>query len=135
MKRADLDTATVLRTLARYTLDAYDVLAQRFPRKIVLAAFEREVDRGLIEYGTWLGRPWLTPEGRQWLAENVGTMDVSGWRPAGYVDDQPGPPFAHGGIVRGPGAKDDDRVPIPLTGCMFADVARVFVIPDGERKA
>lgn len=35
--------------------------------KVAWAAVEREVDRGRLEYGTTIARPWLTDEGRAWL--------------------------------------------------------------------
>ncbi|MER7331695.1 MULTISPECIES: hypothetical protein [unclassified Micromonospora] len=39
------------------------------------------------------------------------------------------PRYASGGIVHGPGTADDDRVPFPVSRCMFEDVARVVVLP------
>lgn len=37
------------------------------PDKVVFAAMMRQVDRGLLEYGTFPTSPWLTEEGRAYL--------------------------------------------------------------------
>lgn len=39
-------------------------------------------------------------------------------------------PFASGGPVRGPGTRDDDRVPFPLAGCLHSEIC----VSDEERK-
>lgn len=63
MKRSDLDTATVLAAVADG--EGYTSLCERFPHKIVLAAFEREIQRGNLEYGVSVQTAWLTPQGRE----------------------------------------------------------------------
>lgn len=59
MKRSDLTTAEVLATVESAGFKAYEILAERYPGKIVLAAFEREVNAGRLDYGVSLARPWL----------------------------------------------------------------------------
>ncbi|MEU8136096.1 hypothetical protein [Streptodolium elevatio] len=63
-KRADVTTAMVLTAIHEHYMDAYEHLAKRFPPKVVIAAFYRDNDRGLIDYGVSATRPFLTPEGR-----------------------------------------------------------------------
>jgi hypothetical protein len=65
MKRADLDTVTVLRAVADHFPLAYEHLTATFPAKIVLAAFEREVKAGRLDYGVSLARPFLTSAGEE----------------------------------------------------------------------
>lgn len=74
-KRSDIPTDTVLRTIHEHGFNAFERLEQRFPAKVVLAAFARDDDRGLIEYGTTLRRPWLTPEGRAAIDETCAPPD------------------------------------------------------------
>lgn len=63
-KRSDITTEMVLRAVHEHYMDAYEHLASRFPSKVVIAAFYRDTDRGLIDYGVSVTRPFLTPEGR-----------------------------------------------------------------------
>jgi hypothetical protein len=63
MKRSDLSTERLLRAVATYRTSAWGVLTDVFPPKVVLAAIEREVRAGRLEYGVWAGWPWLTPKG------------------------------------------------------------------------
>lgn len=68
MKRSDVSTSLVLRTVTDVgPLGAFELLARGFPRKVVLAAFRRDTDAGLLEYGTSEEHPWLTPEGEEAL--------------------------------------------------------------------
>lgn len=59
MKRSDLSTAEVLATVRRVGFRAYETLAERYPGKVVLAAFEREVNAGRLDYGVSLAYPWV----------------------------------------------------------------------------
>lgn len=63
MKRADLTTKTVLEAVCDHFPYAYEHLVRDYPGKVVLAAFEREYRKGLLEYGVTEARPFLTPEG------------------------------------------------------------------------
>ncbi|MGR6922591.1 hypothetical protein ACU635_50770 [[Actinomadura] parvosata] len=67
MKRADLDTITVLSAIRDHEGGAYGVLAERFPPKVVLAAFAREDRARRTEYGVAEHLPWLTAKGRATL--------------------------------------------------------------------
>lgn len=59
MKRSDLTSAEVLETVTRAGFQAYERLAESYPSKVVLAAFEREVNAGRLDYGVSLARPWV----------------------------------------------------------------------------
>jgi hypothetical protein len=37
------------------------------PRKVAVAAFERELDKGYIEYGVSIDTAWITDEGSEYL--------------------------------------------------------------------
>jgi hypothetical protein len=63
MKRADLDTITVLTAIRDHEFGAFGVLAERFPPKVVLAAFAREHRARRTEFGVVEHRPWLTDKG------------------------------------------------------------------------
>jgi len=41
----------------------------QFPPKVVLARLQQMENQRLIEYGTSINWPWLTPQGKQRLAE------------------------------------------------------------------
>jgi hypothetical protein len=58
----------ILEAVATYGVHAWEVLAETCPPKLVLAAFQREVDAGRLDYGVALRRPFLTPEGKAYLA-------------------------------------------------------------------
>lgn len=64
MKRSDLTTEMVLRTIAEHQFNAWERLTEQFPPKIVVAALMREEAAERIDYGVALHRPWLT--GRGW---------------------------------------------------------------------
>lgn len=64
MKRSDLTTGLVLDAVARAGVRAWEDLIDAYPPKLVLAAFEREVDAGNLDYGVALHRPFLTNKGR-----------------------------------------------------------------------
>ncbi|HET8681274.1 MAG TPA: hypothetical protein VFM54_05300 [Micromonosporaceae bacterium] len=68
MKRSDLPTVTVLRTVAQHggTMGVA-LLMQRAPRKVVLAAVERDAARGYLDYGVSACHPWLEPRGVAYL--------------------------------------------------------------------
>ena len=63
MKRADLTTEVALKAVRDYFPFAYEHLANQYPGKVVIAAFEREVRRDRLEYGVNVTRPFLTPKG------------------------------------------------------------------------
>lgn len=67
MKRADLPTRTVLEAVRDGA--AWGTLARHYPPKVVLAALNRELRSGHIEYGTSIASPWLTRAGQKALAE------------------------------------------------------------------
>lgn len=69
-KRSDVPTAVVLSCVYTLGFTAFDVLSETFPAKIVHAAFMRDMSRGLMECGTTETKPWLTPDGKQWLASH-----------------------------------------------------------------
>lgn len=69
MKRADIDDAAVL-ALVGNAVDVAELMVERgIPYKLALAKLEHLSDRGLIDYGVVLNRPWLTDAGRALLAE------------------------------------------------------------------
>lgn len=67
MKRSDLTTQDVLEAVRDHFPSAYAHLTERFPKKVVIAAFERETRKGLLDFGTTIARPFLTAEGRRAL--------------------------------------------------------------------
>lgn len=70
-KRSDLDTTTVLRAVAEHgQIVGHTALCERFPVKVVDAAFEREVGMGRLNYGVTLRSAWLEPAGLRWLREH-----------------------------------------------------------------
>lgn len=69
-KRSDVPTAVVLSCVYTLGFTAFDVLSETFPAKVVYAAFLRDMSRGLMECGTTETKPWLTPDGKQWLASH-----------------------------------------------------------------
>lgn len=184
MKQSDLSTRYVLFVVDHVGVNAWDVLSAAVPPKVALAAIKREVDAGNLDYGVWLGRPFLTPQGRATLAElsrprerqspdrhtadpgyeNATSLTDAPCNVAGCDHTRPGecevvrcgtcgepydgtePPARHiarahlgilarerfggrhGGIVRSDVTADN---PGSFgSGCMFSNVARVFVLPD-----
>lgn len=71
MKRSDLDTRTVLEAIRQGA--GYGALSDKYPSKVVIAAFERELRARRIDYGTSIASPWLTDEGRAWLEQAAAT--------------------------------------------------------------
>lgn len=69
MKRADLDTRTVLQAVRQGA--PYNTLNTRYPTKVITAALERELHAGHIDYGTSLSSPWLTTKGQTHLEQNT----------------------------------------------------------------
>lgn len=67
MKRSDLGTDPVLAAVREFRSGAFEGLAEKYPAKIVRAAFERDVKAGLLECGVSIDRPWLSPAGRSRL--------------------------------------------------------------------
>lgn len=68
MKRADLTTPMILAAVHAHGVDAWEVLTADYPPKLILAALQREVDAGRLDYGVALHRPFLTDKGRAALA-------------------------------------------------------------------
>jgi hypothetical protein len=69
VKRSDLPTVVVLAMVKTYQIRAFEVLSMVYPPKIVLAAFDRDVSKGYLEYGSTVTRPWLEPEGYEFISE------------------------------------------------------------------
>ncbi|MEU0991944.1 hypothetical protein [Streptomyces sp. NPDC005953] len=67
MKRSDLSTREVLTAIREHQFNAFQVLASKYPSKVVRAALTREAKAGRLEYGVSLDRPWLTPHGERQL--------------------------------------------------------------------
>jgi hypothetical protein len=72
VKRSDLATSEVLAAVRDHRFRAFEYLADRYPAKVVAAAFSRDVRAGLLEYGVSLVRPWLEPAGERLLAAGGG---------------------------------------------------------------
>jgi hypothetical protein len=64
MKRSDLDSQLILGTVACWGVHAWERLVEKYPPKLVLAAIEREVGAGRLNYGVAMRRPFLTDQGR-----------------------------------------------------------------------
>lgn len=62
VKRSDLTTDEVMNAIRQHNRQAWERLTDIYPEKVVLAAFEREVDAGRLEYGVSLKRPWIVEE-------------------------------------------------------------------------
>lgn len=69
MKRSDIPTTTVLFWVQEMREDAFDVLCSFAPKKVVYRAFERDERSGYLESGVSGALPWITPKGKQLLAE------------------------------------------------------------------
>jgi hypothetical protein len=69
VKRSDLPTVVVLAMVKMYQLRTFEVLSTVYPPKIVLAAFDRDVNKGYLEYGTTVARPWLESKGYEFISE------------------------------------------------------------------
>ncbi|MFF1298196.1 MULTISPECIES: hypothetical protein [unclassified Streptomyces] len=94
-KRSDLPTRAVLQCIAdRTTLrdavplmeainipKAWDVLCEVYPEKVVAAAYERENDRDLLDYGVNITGSFLTAEGAARLIELGGQLHLGDRRP------------------------------------------------------
>lgn len=78
MKRSDITREQILRAVLDYRKHGYSRVTWYLehkalvgaPFKVIWRALEREVKRGLLEYGTSLHSPWVTREGLQWLDLN-----------------------------------------------------------------
>lgn len=66
MKITDLDA---LDAVDRLNIRAFEHLAAIHPEKVVERKFERMVDRGFLEYGVSVRRPFFTPRGQEYLKE------------------------------------------------------------------
>lgn len=68
IKRADLTTDTVLFMIELYGSCAYEELVLwGWPDKVVFRAFERDTERGYLDWGVSPARPFLTREGEKHL--------------------------------------------------------------------
>jgi hypothetical protein len=76
MKRSDIPTTAILHGCHRFhalnalTCLEFIMLKYKAPEKVALAAMERELDRGLIEYGVSLATAWVTSKGYEYLKES-----------------------------------------------------------------
>lgn len=75
MKRSDLTTTAVLTAVRDHAFGAFEYLAAQYPPKVVLAAFDRDARKGLIEYGVSQRCPWLSPAGRWYLQADRAPLD------------------------------------------------------------
>lgn len=66
-KRSDVRTGLLLAAVYRYGMDAFEKLCAIWPRKVVLAAIERDTRRGLLSWGVCPQRPFLTEQGETYL--------------------------------------------------------------------
>ncbi|MGW2582945.1 hypothetical protein ACWCYZ_16690 [Streptomyces virginiae] len=73
MKRSDLTTTTLLTAIEAHGPGAFAVLTVGYPPKVVHAAYDRDLRRGLLECGVSLRTAWLSPSGRWYLARKRGT--------------------------------------------------------------
>ncbi len=64
-KRADISTLMVLAAVTVYSNRAWYVLGDTYPWKVVLRAYERDVGKGLLNYGTTIMFPWVEPDGEK----------------------------------------------------------------------
>jgi hypothetical protein len=71
-KRSDLSSRLLLSTFDYWGTSAWYRLTERFPPKLALAAIERDVSRGLLDYGVSPRMAFLTDAGRALLGETVG---------------------------------------------------------------
>lgn len=61
IQRKHLTTEAVLLAVETFRTHAYDTLVDwGFPEKVVIAAFQREVKAGRLDYGVSIARPFLT---------------------------------------------------------------------------
>ncbi|GHE32379.1 hypothetical protein GCM10017673_39130 [Streptosporangium violaceochromogenes] len=128
MKRSDLNTPTVLAAIQEHGFAALAELAERFPRKVVLAAYAREERAGNLEYGVSAGSPWLTSKGEATL------------RAAAGCGVDPGPPKPLAGLPRLQPQADPEAVrrtgeAVVAHMRAFAEAMRPFAAarPDIER--
>jgi hypothetical protein len=61
-KRSDLPTTTVVAVVKVYGFRAWHVLCETYPWKVVLRAFERDLDRGYLNCGS-TQTPWVDLKG------------------------------------------------------------------------
>jgi len=81
LKRSDIPTVQVLKACdiahrinevtAPGFACAFKIISAKtqYPKKIILAAMQREYDQGNIDYGVSLATAWITPKGKQKLQE------------------------------------------------------------------
>jgi hypothetical protein len=65
MKRSDLDSQLILGAVAYWGVHAWERPVEKYPPKLVLAAIEREVNAGRLNYGVAMRRPFLTDQGQE----------------------------------------------------------------------
>jgi hypothetical protein len=71
VKRADLPLIDVLRAIDQSPSAAHvPSLFPQFPYKIVMARLMQMEDKGLIDYGVVITRPWLTGKGSALLRDS-----------------------------------------------------------------
>jgi hypothetical protein len=69
-KRSDVTTRMLLQHIKEHDTYAWEHLCRRFPAKVVLAAYNRDLDRGLLNFGVALRRAFLTDKGKNWLRDD-----------------------------------------------------------------
>jgi hypothetical protein len=79
MKRSDIPEIEVLTACAAFhsggsvgaisSLSPGEVLAKRYPEKVVAARMQQLVDMGLLEYGVSLRTAWLSDAGKKRLVD------------------------------------------------------------------
>lgn len=71
MQVKDISTLQVLEAYDRPKASDYAddrlIAATKAPPKVAQRAMERELAKGLVDYGMWLRGGWLTDKGRQQL--------------------------------------------------------------------
>lgn len=82
MKRADLSSHELCRTIANHGVWAWEQLIWRYPPKVVLAAIERDDKQGYLEWGVSARRPFLTDKGRLLAETLVSTSENAAPLPA-----------------------------------------------------
>lgn len=88
VKRSDVPDALVLAVIQAIATglhrgkNPYEILVARgIPPKVVLRKLEHMADRDLIDYGTWIGHPFLTDLGLATLATKA--LEVASKQTAG----------------------------------------------------
>lgn len=82
MKRSDLDSLTLAKAVDKYRGGAWTVLCTRYLPKVILAAIERDVRAGYLNYGVSAASPWLEQAGADLIASERASL------PRSFTDEQ-----------------------------------------------